>query len=712
MNEQQDRAGIKRNWPAFEVCGVLGHGAYGQVYKIKRKYLGNTTYSALKVIHIPPNDDMRYEMESWGMSEVKIKEYYKELVQNFLNENSVMEKLKGAANIVTVEDCIVEKDSEGDGYTIYIKMELLESLDSLMRNYKLGSEDIVTMGKDICDALIACEQMNVVHRDIKPANVFINSFGTFKLGDFGVAKQMQHTQTGMTKIGTAMYMAPELYREETADKRVDIYSLGIMLYRIANQGCFPFVDPDTISPTSNQDALLRRLKGEELPLPSQVDEELGRIIAKACAHKAEERYGSARELKDALEKWSLKQKLKGELDSEREADRKSEEISWDKQKIRELEEELAQLKKKEEEEELRRRREEERRRVEENRRKQQEERQSVEEQKRQQEQNKRQEEERRRKEEERKRQEQLKRQRENNQNIHRKVIGIPKKKMLFGVILMSIVTAYIVIGIALVSQNKNNGDRSNRIDVSTNEKIAETTVKFDAADTEETTVKFDAADTEEETTQSSVQDINDDEITIPEIVKLNTSVDIGDIVEFGTYQYFSGGAEEPLEWIVLEKDNNQALLISRYLLSRTPYNTEYESVTWENCTLRKWLNDDFYTEAFDEAEKEQIIRSFLENSDNPEYKTDGGDSTEDNIFLLSINEAQQYSFSDEERKASYKKSGMELDWWLRSPGKENNNAAVMESDGTVNEEGIEVNNKSGGIDINISVRPALWVTLD
>lgn len=80
MNEQQDRAGIKRNWPAYEIEGILDHGAYGQVYKIKREYLGNTIYSALKVIHIPLNDDMRSEMESWGMSEVEIKEYYKELV--------------------------------------------------------------------------------------------------------------------------------------------------------------------------------------------------------------------------------------------------------------------------------------------------------------------------------------------------------------------------------------------------------------------------------------------------------------------------------------------------------------------------------------------------------------------------------------------------------------------------------------------------------
>ena len=512
MNEQQDKAGIKRNWPAYEVCGVLGHGAYGQVYKIKREYLGNTTYSALKVIHIPPNEDMRYEMKSWGMSEVKIKEYYRELVDNFLNENSVMEKLKGASNIVTIEDCIVEKDKEGYGYTIYIKMELLESLDSMMIDYKLGPDDIVTVGKDICDALIVCEQMNVVHRDIKPANVFINSFGTFKLGDFGVARQMQHTQTGMTKIGTAMYMAPELYREETADKRVDIYSLGIMLYRIANRGCFPFVDPDTISPASNQDALLRRLKGEELPLPSQVDEELGRIIVKACAYKAADRYSSAKEFKDALEEWSLKQKLGGNMDSGREKDSKTENTEEENQRIKALEEELAQLKKWKEEEDLRKKQEIERQRRQ----------RFEEEQKRREEQYKRQEEERRRKEEERQRQEQLKQQREKDQDGSDNAAETPKKKSPVGAVIAAILVL-CVIGIVYVFQN---GD------------------------------------------------------TPKNVTRLKASnVTVGDTVRMGSYD------NSDIQWKVLDKKEDKVLLLSEDCLLKKPYNEEYESVTWEDCTL-------------------------------------------------------------------------------------------------------------------------------
>ncbi len=532
MKEQQDRAGIGRNWPDYEVCEVLGHGTYGQVYKIKREYLGNTTYSALKVIHIPTDDDMRREMESWGMTDEKIKEYYKEVAQDFLKENAVMEKLKGAANIVIIEDCIVEKEEEGNGYTIYIKMELLESLESMMRGYKLGPDDIVTVGKDLCDALIACEQKNVVHRDIKPANVFINSFGTFKLGDFGAAKQMQHTKTSMTQIGTGMYMAPELYRGEASDKRVDIYSLGIMLYRIANQGCFPFVDPDTISPASNQDALLKRLKGEELPLPSQVDEELGKIIVKACAHRTEKRYESARELKEALEKWEVLQKYKGLINLQT-ADHQDKEVL------------------------------------------------------------------------------------------------LPAVKEL---------------------------------NVTNAVNMANTFEVIDPA----------------------VNDPADDAV---------------DTVEFGVY------GNKPIQWTVIKIENNKALLLSKYCLFDKPYNEKWQTITWSKCTLRTWLNKNFYSYAFSEKEKAQIIKTSLKNSDNQTYGTPGGEKTEDKIFLLSSQEAEAYIISDDARKTTYP-DGSSSWWWLRSPGYCDIFAAIVRDNGFVDQSGYLIHSKFPG------VRPALWVKLN
>ncbi len=101
-------------------------------------------------------------------------------------------------------------------------------------------QQILRLGMDMCQALIACERANVIHRDIKVDNVFFNGFDSFKLGDFGISKQLEKTQSALSQKGTNMYMAPEVFRAEKYDHTVDIYSLGIMLYRLLNRGVFHF----------------------------------------------------------------------------------------------------------------------------------------------------------------------------------------------------------------------------------------------------------------------------------------------------------------------------------------------------------------------------------------------------------------------------------------------------------------------------------------
>lgn len=298
---------IQKIWPGYHVEGVLGQGGFGRVYKVSRESLGAKIFSAVKVVHIPPEPSQVEELISEGYDLVTVKNYFHDMVNDFLRENKAMEDLKGASNIVIIEDSYVEQEEDGIGWTIFIRMEYLESLKNLVKAYELNAEDIVTLGIDICNALIVCEQKSIVHRDIKPDNIFINEFGNFKLGDFGAARKMNHLKTSMTQIGTSMYMAPELFRGDKADNRVDIYSLGIMLYRFANYGRFPFMKPapHPVNPGDREEALLVRLKGEAVPLPSGVPMQLGQIIAKACAFRPEDRYQSANELKAELEKWKF-----------------------------------------------------------------------------------------------------------------------------------------------------------------------------------------------------------------------------------------------------------------------------------------------------------------------------------------------------------------------------------------------------------------------
>ena len=128
---------------------------------------------------------------------------------------------------------------------------------------------------------------------------------------------------------------------------------------------------------------------------------------------------------------------------------------------------------------------------------------------------------------------------------------------------------------------------------------------------------------------------------------------VGNYVIFGNYpQTNDGNDNSPIEWLVLESDRETALLISRYALDCKPYNTEFVDTTWEQCTLRGWLNNAFYNRAFSTEEKQYILQSDVSADKNPEYSTNPGNATKDNVFLLSIVEANKYFKSDDARKCA------------------------------------------------------------
>ena len=200
------------------------------------------------------------------------------------------------------------------------------------------------------------------------------------------------------------------------------------------------------------------------------------------------------------------------------------------------------------------------------------------------------------------------------------------------------------------------------------------------------------------------------------ITPLN-SANVGDYVIFGAYEQNNNtiNGKEDIEWKVLAKEDGKALLISRYGLDCQPYNESYNSVTWETCTLRTWLNGKFLNSAFSADEQSQIVSGTVTNDMNPSYGTGPGSDTIDQIFLLSSTEAEEYFSSDAERKCDptayakargakeYKKTGC-CWWWLRSPD-HILNAADVDRVGGINRIGIYVNNPY------VVVRPAMWVEL-
>ncbi len=194
--------------------------------------------------------------------------------------------------------------------------------------------------------------------------------------------------------------------------------------------------------------------------------------------------------------------------------------------------------------------------------------------------------------------------------------------------------------------------------------------------------------------------------------------EVGSTVVFGNYEQdnnTSNGKEE-IEWLVLAKENNKALVISKYILDCQKYNSEWEDITWEKCTLRTWLNGTFMNAAFSTEEKKKIVSSKISNPDNSEYGTEGGKDTTDKLFLLSIDEANKYFKSSDARMASGTEYAKDTDlyiadngnswWWLRSPGDDSDRAAIVSSHGYVDFYGNYVRSSKNG------VRPALWINLE
>ena len=219
------------------------------------------------------------------------------------------------------------------------------------------------------------------------------------------------------------------------------------------------------------------------------------------------------------------------------------------------------------------------------------------------------------------------------------------------------------------------------------------------------------------------QSSNTSALNASKLAELDEKFAVNQYVKFGTYPQTSSGTDQtPIEWKVLARDGNKALLISRYGLDQKAYNTECVNITWETCTLRKWLNNEFLNAAFTLEQQNGIESVTVDNSQaQGQWSTYGGNNTEqDKVFLLSYAEAMKYFANDAERRCvptayavsngATQSSNFKLDgqkcclWWLRSPGSSSYTAALVISSGSIS--GSRVNYWDN------AVRPAIWVNLE
>ena len=204
----------------------------------------------------------------------------------------------------------------------------------------------------------------------------------------------------------------------------------------------------------------------------------------------------------------------------------------------------------------------------------------------------------------------------------------------------------------------------------------------------------------------------------------------GGYVTFGRYpQTASGTDHTPIEWEILEYDekDHKLLLISRYALDCQPYNSRYMNVTWETCSLRKWLNGTFLNKAFTPEEQKVIPEINVDNSRSQGYwNTDGGNDIPNRVFLLSCAEANDYfgvAYNIENVRSRVEPTAYAIQqgaftrkdrttedgkpagyWWLRSPGNYQKSAALVSADGAFLYDFVYYTYGA--------VRPALWVNLE
>lgn len=281
----------------------VGRGQSGVVY---RAHDPKGEIVAVKIISIPNEQQIKEGEIAYGGDPELMESFFEQIANKFVAETESLKRLSnssdvGSGNIVRYIDHVASKrDME---WEIIIVMEFVRSLKDYLAENKLTVGTVVSLGIDIATGLEHCQRQKVIHRDIKDDNIFADERGTFKIGDFGVANMYTATRAS-TKVGTPYYMAPEVQKGAEYTANVDVYSLGVVLYKLLNYSRFPFApsikEKAKLSIDDNDRAFKRRMAGEILPDPEFCPDRLKPIIRKACEYDPKNRYTDAAALKEAL----------------------------------------------------------------------------------------------------------------------------------------------------------------------------------------------------------------------------------------------------------------------------------------------------------------------------------------------------------------------------------------------------------------------------
>lgn len=268
---------ISKVMPGWSLEGVLGSGDFGTVYLARNAE--NGSFSAVKVIKVPPADEAISMAVQFGISRDLLTTYFTKFKNDLSWELAMYGNVK-CRNLATVEDTVTV-DAQGPGWTGYIRTGIYTPLSTYFEKAAATPEDAARLGEDLANALDCLAQYGMVHGEIKPENVMVTDGGSFVLTDFAVRRTLEKAGSGIFGANTGDFAAPETQAEEHRyTPQSDIYSVGAMMCYVAN-GCSM---PEHNDPTG--------IRG--------IDPALAAIIKKAMAADPAARYQTAGQLKIEL----------------------------------------------------------------------------------------------------------------------------------------------------------------------------------------------------------------------------------------------------------------------------------------------------------------------------------------------------------------------------------------------------------------------------
>ena len=653
----------------YTVEGVLGQGGFGITYlgmdELHKKKVAIKEFFPQGIV----TRNIEYE-DTVTVTLVGEKENYDKGKERFLKEAQTMAMFSKDKGIVKALDFFEINN------TAYIVMEYLEGVtlkQYLRENKRIDAEDLVELLVPLIEALDEIHSQGLIHRDISPDNIMVLPDGRIKLMDFGAARD--YTEFGEKSLSIVLkpgYAPPEQYQTHGIQGPwTDIYALCATMYKCIT-GENP---PDAIERV--MDDHLKKISAFGIPVLPQIEKAIIKGMSVTAKDRyqnvgdfCEDLYGGYEENSEPEAEESQAEPVVAEANVETKMDMLTEETPQSKYPTTEAVQEREKLISKELSENAGLTSEENvaKAGIETDKNdagnkvpEQSPEKEKV--------------------------------------SITPEKEGIPdnrdkeetkkvQKKNDYFPLIIGILILLGIAGSFAYNKSVSKKGTSTKVESSSQEEDKESEHK------EETTTKVESSSQKEDK---------------------NSDYKIGETIEFGNYPQEEDGTEKPIEWIVMKKEGNQVLLLSKYVLDAKPYNEELEAVTWETSDIRQWLNNEFYTTAFNKTEKAKIQTSLIKNEDNSEYGTSGGNDTEDKVFLLSEKEAETLFSNWEERIAKAteyaQKSGVCVDekkrsvWQLRTPADESDGAAAVSFYGSVDTYGYVVDCRDEGM------RPALYLNL-